>query len=180
MQRYNIALLPIDSMLKEEIIRISRLFFADIHDNYILGTEGLPHITLCQFKADNPDTALNAYKHLVRQENLTVPGTLYVEKFQVRAGTLVNSGTFIAEYKIKPDKKLTDLQFRCAEILNACGLENLTPSQKYSPHITLARLLSVPEQTPTIEDLQCTAEFKPGLSIGCSTESGVFTKALRS
>lgn len=180
MQRYNIALLPIDSTFKEEIIRISRLFFADIHDDYILGTEGLPHVTLCQFKADSPDTALDAYERLIASENLTVPDKLSIEKFQVRAGTLVNSGTFIAEYKITPDKNLIDLQFRCAEVLDTCGLKNLTPSQKYSPHITLARLLSVPKQTPTIEDLQCAPEFKPGLSLGLSTESGVFTKSLRS
>ena len=116
MQRYNIALLPINEELQNDIIRISRHYFLDIQDEYILGPEGLPHVTLCQFKADSLEKAHAAYNDFL-SESSEEEIKVTIEKFHARPGKLVNAGTFIAEYKIKPEPNLIDLQLKCAEKL---------------------------------------------------------------
>jgi len=176
-QRYNIALLPEVSGLRDNIIRISRKYFLDIQDEYILGPEGLPHITLCQFKADNLEQAVNVYNELLSREKIdSIKPT--IEKFNTRPGKLVNVGKFIAEYKIKPAPDLVNLQLRCADRLSSYKLKKRTPSEGYSPHITLARLSSAPDRIPTKQDLNCPVDFSVRLSLGLSTESGVFVKEL--
>ncbi|MCB9982947.1 MAG: 2'-5' RNA ligase family protein [Rhodospirillales bacterium] len=177
LQRYNIALLPTDTALQTNIIRISRQYFLDLQDEYILGPEGLPHITLCQFKTTDPENARAAYNDF--SSNTTTENVkLTIEKFHARPGKLVNAGKFIAEYKIQALTDLMDLQLKCSEKLAAHNLANLTPTGTYSPHITLARLPSLPDNTPSQQDLACPLDFTVRLSLGLSTEAGIFVKEL--
>lgn len=53
--RYNIALLP--QTQSDAIINLSHLF-ANIADSYLLGEKSLPHVTLCQFEADEAELDL--------------------------------------------------------------------------------------------------------------------------
>ena len=178
MQRYNIALLPTDNALQDKIVRISRSYFLDIHDEYILGTdEGLAHITLCQYKASSLHEALHVYHDFLSSETVSSI-KLTIEKFHTRPGKLVNAGKFIAEYKIYPSPELIDLQLRCAERLEVHNLSSLTPSAGYSPHITLARLSEMPNKTPTNQDLACPIDTAGHIALGLSTEAGVFLKEL--
>lgn len=177
MQRYNIALLPTDADLQKEIIRISRHYFLKTQDEYILGNEGLPHITLCQFKTDNFEIAKTAYNDFAALGAETTP-EITIEKFNARPGKLVNSGKFMVEYKAVLDDHLRALQRRCSDLLSKHGLTNLTPCEGYSPHITLARLSEMPKETPTTQDLPCPFNFSTTLSLGLSTEAGIFVKSL--
>ncbi|HOO81001.1 MAG TPA: hypothetical protein PK513_00670 [Alphaproteobacteria bacterium] len=177
LQRYNIALLPSDHTLQTTMVHISRLYFLEDQDEYILGPEGLPHITLCQFKAATLENAVTAYNDFLSNESISTIKVI-IEKFNIRPGKLVNTGKFIAEYKIQPHPDLIALQLRCAKKLAAHHLENLTPSEAYSPHITLARLPVMTNKLPTKQDLNCPLYIDAHLSLGLSTEAGVFVKEL--
>ncbi len=177
MQRYNIAILPIDTALTDKITHISRQYFLETQDEYILGDDGLPHVTLCQFKTETIEQARAIYAEFAAQErNDEVSVTL--EKFHARAGKYINAGKFIAEYKAAQEAALMAMQMRCAKILSAHGIETLTPVETYSPHITLARLSSMPDAMPTSHDLEMPFTLRMKLALGLSTEAGVFVKPL--
>lgn len=179
LQRYNIAFLPSDPTVQAHITDISRRYFRDIQDEYILGPEGLAHITLCQFKTDDPERAVSVYQDVLGKAG-RAPVTLTIEQFRVRPGTLVNAGKFIAEYIMRPDESLMNLQRKCADHLAAHDLTSLTPTKTYSPHITLARLSALPDTVPAEQDLCCPYELTVHLALGLSTEAGVFVKELDS
>ncbi len=176
-QLYNVALLPTDQKLFSNLTAISREYFLDVQDDYILGPEGLPHITICQFKADDVELARRAYHDFLLHFDAKV-FTVDIEKFNVRTGTLANAGKFIAEYKIKHQAELIDLQLKCAKVLADFNLNSLTPTQTYSPHITLARLSELPDKTPSQDDLAYISNIETRPSLGLSTERGVFVEEL--
>lgn len=176
-QRYNIALLLDDNNLNKKIIDISRRYFLDIQDKYILGADGLPHVTLCQFKAANVDGAVKVYDAF-KAGGVEDVVDLTIEKFNLRPGTLVNSGKFIAEYKVKHSPDLVDLQLKCANTLDQFGFKSLTSVKMYNPHITLSRISVVPKEEPSSEDLLCPVDVTAHLSLGLSTDEGVFIEEL--
>lgn len=178
MQRYNIALLLTDQAIESKITRISREYFLGAQDKYILGADGLPHITLCQFKAKSLDDAVAVYADFSDKNKECFPFSASIEKFHVRPGKFINAGTFIAEYKAHPSPELVSLQGRCVETLASYGVDTLTPSEGYSPHITLARLSKEVKRVPSQGDLNCPLEIEFSLAIGLSTEEGVFVKDL--
>lgn len=50
--RYNIALIP--SSESDSVVKCA-YFLSDIADSYLLGKHSLPHVTLCQFQANESD-----------------------------------------------------------------------------------------------------------------------------
>lgn len=173
MQRYNIALVPVDKSVRDSIAAISQKFFGKIHDHYILGENGMAHVTLCQFYASSPDLAREVYnKFLLSVVN--VP-EVQIESFQIRAGTLINAGKFIVEYSVRRDDTLVQLQKECAFLLAALGFENQTPSDRYAPHFTLARLSEPCANVPDVEDAPA-GFYAMDLRLGLTSETGVFVK----
>jgi len=175
MQRYNIAYMSTDHALNELFVTISRKYFLNLHDEYILGPEGLPHVTLCQFHAPNNDCAITAFKTFTANSDLAIT----IQKFRLRAGSLANAGKFIADVMVDKSQGLIDKQKECYAHLLQTDIKPLTPSETYSPHITVARLpqlintpLGIEEEIPTHK----TSIFK--LVVGASTESGVLVKVL--
>ena len=177
MKRYNIALLPTNNTFRERLIKISRDYFYEIHDKYILGLEGLPHVTLCQFKSDNVEIVKEVYRAFLDEISDKII-RLEIKDFNLREGSLVNSGKFIAEYKVKPKSHLMDMQIQCAKVLKKYNISNLTPSDRYNPHITLARLSAKPEKIPELKTLENPVSFESSFAVGLSTEEGVFCKEL--
>lgn len=177
MQRFNIALLPVDPAYAELFARLSRTYFLQINDEYVLGPDALAHVTLCQFKAESSIKARLVYDNFIINERVhDLPVTL--EKFHIREGKLVNAGKFIAEYSVIKEPQLENLQIRCADVLQSYGIANLTPVDGYAPHFTLARLSSMPEKIPMPSDLVCPTTLKVRLALGYSTEAGVFSGEL--
>ena len=173
MQRFNIALLPQDKSLQNQISAIAQKYFAKIHDNYLLGTEALAHVTLCQLHASSAEEAVAAYQGATFLHSIE----LIVEEFRVRPGTLVNSGKYIAEFKMHKTSELIDMQKQCYEHLKRFGLEPLTPRETYSPHITLARVALQPTDLPENNLMnQLKIAFTP--SIGLSTVEGMFVREI--
>jgi hypothetical protein len=174
MARYNIAFQPTDKNMQSFFVTLSQKYFGSIHDNYILGTNGLAHVTLCQFYAATGDEAVRYYNAF--SPNITL--TLHIESFRIRSGTLVNAGKYIADLAIKNIPELSQLQKNCCDYLKAQGSQSLTPAEKYSPHITLARLSEVPEPVPTIDEAPYGQPLLMKLVVGESTESGVLLNVL--
>ncbi len=177
MQRYNIALLPVKTALQEALTRLSRQHFLEYQDSYILGPEGLAHVTLCQFHAPAANTAQDVFRSF--QENvLSHPTPVTITDFRIRPGTLVNSGFFIAEYSVRKDEALTKIQQHCAALLEKAGLKPLTPVAAYAPHFTLARVHAITPTQPSLADLPDGVLFDMRPALGLSTESGVFVREL--
>ncbi len=174
-QRYNIAMLPVDTDLFAQLIHLAQLHFFHIQDHYILGAEGLPHVTLCQFYADTDADALNALRGFVATG--VQPVDVHVNSFQVRAGTLINAGKFIAEYNVTKDAPLITLQQSCADYLQSIGIANQTPCDKYAPHFTLARLAEPTDSLPTMDDITA-GPHAMRFALGVTSDTGVFVREI--
>jgi 2'-5' RNA ligase len=172
MQRYNIALLPVDPDIRQALTEISRRFFERIHDEYVLGHQALPHVTLCHFRSGDEKKGLAAFKAFPRKEGLT----LNIKDFCVRPGTRINPGKFIAEYQMEMSKELASLQKVCLRHLEESGLTALAAGDGYSPHMTMARLAFVPEILPSLKDLPFKDNIAFRIALGIGTESGVFVR----
>lgn len=174
-QRFNIALLPVDPGISQLLTQFSRSSFLEINDGYILGEDGLPHITLCQFRAKDEATALKAFETLTPKK----PITLATTKLYARPGTPpANAGKFIIVVGIEKTQELLALQNNVFNHLERAETEPLTKPETYSPHITLTRLAAEPHGLPPFEDFPFGAPLEFFPNVGLSTESGVFVKRL--
>ena len=100
--------MPRDKDLSDQIVGISRRYFLDVQDEYILGPEGLPHVTLCQFKVDSEDAARRVFENF--KARCPDFSGITLDSFRIRPGTLVNANKFIAEYLVQQDDALKSAQ----------------------------------------------------------------------
>jgi 2'-5' RNA ligase len=174
MPRFNIAAVPTDAGLQGAIADLAQARFGAIEDGYILGAEALAHVTLCQFRATTEEAALDAFKSWRGKRDVS----LSVGAFRIRAGTGEHSGKSWAYFSVERAPLLLGLQEDCARRLVELGLEILTPTATYSPHITLARLPGTPTNvvpTPSFPH-DGPVSFRP--AVGRSTENGVLLGTL--
>eukprot|EP00756_Hemistasia_phaeocysticola_P055537 Hpha_TRINITY_DN31497_c0_g1::TRINITY_DN31497_c0_g1_i1::g.145309::m.145309 len=170
--RFNIALLP-DTNVQHQFVQLAQQYFGHVADGYLLGAEALAHVTLGQFRAADEQVALAAFADLKDKGSMS----LRLNGFKLRETS--SGGQLWAEVPIDRDAALLDRQRSCIEHLTARGLDALTPSASYSPHITLARIPDANIKLPgSILDgpEDATVEFR--LAVGHSTEKGVFVKEL--
>lgn len=173
MQRFNIALLPLDATLQKSLCELAQAYFSDIQDDYILGEGALAHVTLCQFYASNAQEAVALY-HAYDQRR---PIELSIERFRSHDGGGSRSKKWWAELLIDKTPNLLERQRVCFECLSDRGIESLNRVATYSPHITLARLATKPLRVPSDSEVpQGRAFFEPAL--GASSETGVLMKVL--
>jgi 2'-5' RNA ligase len=172
MDRFNIALLPEDASLQDRFADVARSSFAGSADGYILGVGALAHVTLSQFRAPTERIARAAF---ASWEN-TRPLRLLVGEFRLRAGENEHAGTWWAYFRIERSPDLLRQQSDCASRLGALGLEVLTATDAYAPHITLARLSKPDERSSPQAPCEGPIEFIP--RVGRSTENGVFLRPL--
>lgn len=173
MQRYNIALLPTDPAVQEVISELSKKNFGAIHDDYILGPQALAHITICHFRCEDQKDAVRAFKRVPTKTVIK----LKLQGFQIRPGTQINPGKYIAEFSAELSDGLRAYREACVSHLSKQGIIVLATEDAYSPHMTLARLSKAPSSAPEIEiPFSGAIAFRPAL--GCGTESGVFLKEI--
>ncbi|MER2520551.1 MAG: hypothetical protein ABTQ34_07675 [Bdellovibrionales bacterium] len=175
MPRYNIALLPDDPTISERLTRYSQERFGATHDDYLLGPKGLPHITLCQFRAKHDEAALNAFENLSDK----TPIVLTTTKLYARPGTPpANAGKFIVVVGIEKTPELLSRQRDTVACLAQNDAEPLTKVETYSPHITVTRLSEEPSALPMIESFPFGLPLRFRPDVGLSTESGVLVRRL--
>jgi len=172
MQRFNLALLPVDGEKFQPLFSsIAQKYFSECADDYILGDGALAHITLCQFDAHSELDARSYFKKWAWGDQLS----LSLDSFNRRTGSGEHSGRYWVEFLIQKCDALIILQKQCAAQLAHHSVQNLTPVDGYSPHITLARIdkafdgiVEVPFKAPIL--------FR--LALGYSTGNGLFQREI--
>jgi 2'-5' RNA ligase len=121
--RYNLALMPMT--ISEDVVRLSHAF-SDIADKYVLGEKSLPHVTLCQFEAEEDE--IDSIWKKVCEKWREEPIDLVFEKFSCL--TFDNQVYWVSLLPNNTDA-LHDMHRRIAGIINQ-------PIKKsFDPHMTL-------------------------------------------
>jgi hypothetical protein len=168
--RFNIAAVPVDAAICDAFFRAAA-HFAPAAGVYCLHPQGaLPHMTFCQFRAENTAHALALMSDELGREVVITNAGFYLRQD--------NPGQIWAMYVVRRTSDLVERQTRIANLLQAGEAKVLTKTGgDYFPHFTVANLEAVPNQCAT-EDL-----FSYGLvdrditcriRLGCSGEMGQF------
>lgn len=172
MARFNIALIPVDAGAQIFFVDLAQ-FFKSTANGYLLGSDALTHVTLCQFRAEESQVAKQVFSSWTSKTNIA----LRVGQFQFRKGTRV--GMVWAEVLVEKAPLLLNIQRECVRHVSESGFETLTRVETYSPHITLAL---IPEDAVAVSSLMTGMSHKEAISfrpaVGASTENGAFTKEL--
>jgi 2'-5' RNA ligase len=174
MLRFNIALIPVDQSLRDELQLLAQSYFSATQDGYILASDALPHVTLCQFRAQDQQSALDLFHSFGARKN----EGLTLKDFRLRKGTAPHAGFLWAEFPVEKSRSLIDLQRDCFFHLKDGKVEVLTPVETYSPHVTLARLAREPDRVPSGLHRLHQKPVPFSLAIGVSSENGVFIREL--
>jgi len=127
MQYFNAVLRP-SYELTEALTLFSQENFSDLADGYCLSDSVFPHITLCQFKADEiPEISFGA----INKSPEPV-------KYNVGVGEGIHEGYLWSHLLIKPESWLNNLYELVKNKLNAHDVEIIT--RDYTPHQTFCRL----------------------------------------
>lgn len=134
MKRYNIALLALE---KEPYIQEAKRLFSKVHDNYLLGDGSFPHVTLCQFYAD--DLTLEAVLRDLQEIKRWPFPTFTGISFQKEKDT----SRWWAALSVLREEPLLHLRKNMTSLLSSHKIVPLNPSEtSYLPHLTLARISS--------------------------------------
>lgn len=171
---YNLALVPRSQALVESVTMLASANFAGQASDYILGTHALPHVTLCQFKAE-PETLAFVFAAL---EPVVID--LQFTGIYIRPGAKIHQGKYWAGLYVKVAPSLLDLQKQMTETLKILDLVCLTDSDSYVPHLTWARLnVDKPIAFTVLPDQSTfTQTYKFDLTVGESNELGMYSKPL--
>ncbi|MDR3423801.1 MAG: hypothetical protein P4M13_01810 [Alphaproteobacteria bacterium] len=174
MQRFNLALLPVDESLQPLFREIAQRYFKHCQDGYILADGALAHVTLCQFYAESARVARDVFIGFSGKKNKE----LLVQDFDVRVGEGKHRGFLWAAYLVEKKASLLSMQSDCFAHLAANGIESLVAVEGYLPHITLARIKPEPENAFRVENApgKQPIAFRP--TVGLSTENGLFVREL--
>lgn len=168
---YNIGLLP-DEVTSTLLIENANLLRP--HTNgYLLGDNALPHVTLCQFTAD--EAQLTSIKSALDtlQKNISVR-TLNQE---IRTGTGLHQGFDWVQTAIESMPELWTLQKDVFELIIKHQADALNHPDTYEPHITYGRVANKMCDNSVLslfKDLPDTLHLTLGL--GRSTPNGEWTK----
>ncbi|HEV3041605.1 MAG TPA: hypothetical protein VHA33_27825 [Candidatus Angelobacter sp.] len=174
MNRFNVALLPIDVIFQFLFVELAS-FFESSAEGYLLGENALAHVTLCQFRTANSEVARSVFNSWTSKRNID----LRMGQFHFRKGREAHAGMVWAEILVEKDPVLLSLQKDCFTHLARFGFEIFTGVETYSPHVTLALLRADSASIePSIANLpyQTAIPFRP--TVGYSTENGVFIKEI--
>ena len=135
MPYYNTVLLP-PPPLAGEITRFAQENFAAVADGYCLSAENnvLPHISLCQFKAEDFD--FSSFK------NMSCSLTPILTELAIRYGDDIHEGYLWLELAVQKTDGLLGLQCAVRTVLERQGLSPLNgQGDNYIPHLTFCRIM---------------------------------------
>lgn len=180
--RYNIALMPTDAILRQKITSVSQDLYLEDQHGYVLGNNGsgetgLPHNTLCQFRAPDDNAAKSLF---VALELGRIIMHLVMRDFEVRHGTEEHVGAVWLAYKVELTEDLALLQKHVVASLDNKGWVRYTDPATYAPHVTIARLKQEPTARPSSKAIPLDVSFATRPVLGRSTENGVLLHPLLS
>lgn len=182
MPRYNVAYRPEDKTFEVGCIKAAQSSFSSVQDGYILGPEnGLPHITACQF--DATEDQIKAIWDEIRASTASY-AELVVSSTFMDLGIGRHEGYIWAGLSTQRDSGLVRQQRKIYDKLTSKGCTCHTePDDSYRPHLTFARFRQ--DAAPRINAFWPSSllSIRPRafyLSLGLSTDNGVYTKQLYS
>lgn len=135
---FNIALLAEDPELTKLCIDLAKENFAHQADQYLLGAEALPHVTLCQFEAEPEPERLDEIWSAMEKLK-PAPLDLKIHSLCIKPGNAQNQGTYWAGLSVGLTPELKALQQKVSEALTDLNIQGTTMPQTFFPHITWVR-----------------------------------------
>tara|TARA_R110002126_G_scaffold291807_1_gene459617 strand:- start:42661 stop:43155 length:495 start_codon:yes stop_codon:yes gene_type:complete len=159
---YNAVLLP-DVAFRDRIVDYAQDKYSDISDGYCLSHNVYPHITLCQFEADE--------QPMIFIEELFNP--VFTEA-SIREGKGSHVGFSWIEWVVKKDNWLVKLQETVRGALESEGINvEAAKGSHYYPHMTFCR--TPKEKAGNIPLAMIEQSDKPWIfTVGCSDKNGQF------
>ncbi len=127
---FNAVLVPPNDLAKE-LVAYAQNHFATIADGYCLSDTVCPHITLCQFEAEE-------IPHIDIANEFIKP--IYVLSTDIRKGTDIHEGYYWLSLIVEKEDWLVDLQKSVYSQLEKLGCSVKTQTgDLYNPHVTFCR-----------------------------------------
>lgn len=166
LKKYNIALVP--KSKTEEIVNVSEKFL-EIADQYKLGDESLPHVTLCQFQAD--EKKINKIWDQVCEAL-----SEHMLELEFKDFSCITFNNIIFWVSLMPDQRSAlDRMHRLV-----ANIVNVPVNKHYDPHMTLISTKDAQYKEKAHEILKSysTISDKFVISLGECDSVGQFTKLL--
>ena len=168
MKRYNLALLPLT--IGPQALQLATPF-SKLNDGYLLGRGSQPHVTVCQFYAEEGQLA-EIWKKASR---VFGEKRLHLE-FNETTSLLLQERLWV-QLIPEPNERLQQLHNQVAKMVEApLGLV----FEAYSPHMTLANIRKDQHEAAKVEltalELSLSDDFI--LALGSCDEEGQFTAVL--
>lgn len=162
MAYFNAVLLP-DVGFRDRVVEYAQDKYRDISDGYCLSHKVYPHITLCEFEADEPP--------MIFIDELVHP--VFIEA-NVRTGTGLHEGYSWVEWTVQKEDWIVQLQKTVRGALESEGLKVTTKQEEpFHPHMTFCRILSQKEDDVPLAMVEQSS--KPWIfTIGSSDQMGQF------
>lgn len=162
--RYNIAACPVEARICDQLFEKASLF-EGMADGYCLGKgRALPHLTLCQFSAEDDLSALRLAEPFLSFPLDIAPVGLYINPDVTGIRESLWPEALWIGYTALRAAALMALQSRILEDMTGKGVEVFTQKgDSYFPHFTLARVRRTAIEFPA-------AFFAKGVigdSVGC-------------
>lgn len=135
--RFNLALVPESMDFSRQLTTTARAAFGDTSRGYLLGPRAIPHMTVCQFRADDDDHA----RRIARTSSLAVDGNIAVAVDSVYFRPRPDLGTdfFNAGLLVTKTPEIEMGQHAVHQHIEQQGGEPLTAvDEGYWPHFTMA------------------------------------------
>lgn len=164
--KYNLALVPMSK--PSEFIDVAQKLLS-ISGNYLLGKNSLPHVTLCQFDADDSEIAAIWTKVCDMWHGKSID----IELAEFSYITFDND-TYWISLLPKNSETLHKMHISAAEILK------LPAKKTYDPHLTLLNTKNnhCQSEIENIEKYFVSIKDTFKLSLGRSDEVGQFTEII--
>lgn len=147
-ENFNIALIC-DEIHQSQYRKASSLF-SEHTSGYLLSDDSshlsYPHITLCQFKCESAEKAIEIFKNVKSPERIS----LEITKGKLRLNPAKTA--LWVELSVVQDEQIMSAHLKAASSIEDPNMR-LTKTETYDPHISLARLVVNPESLETVTTL---------------------------
>ncbi len=158
-------------------VNLAQTNFAHQADQYLLGKEALPHVTLCQFEAE-PERLAEVWSTLKTLPITTLE--LKIHSLCIKPGNAQNKGTYWVGLSVSLTPEIARLQKSVFDTLTALEIAGTTLPQSFFPHITWVRCdyKNAPclKTMPPPELFENTYRFS--MTLGRSDQYGVYKERL--
>ncbi len=181
---FNLALYPQDAHLVSDCVALAQANFKEQASEYLLGENAHPHVTLCQFQANEEqlESIWSEVEKLELELNLKAL-TLRFHHFYIKPGFHFHKDKYWLGLAMSATAELMALQKALHTLLAQMNIESPTIPQSYFPHLTLARCHTLdyanPPQIKALPALDIwQQDFVFQVSLGRSNEYGVYLERL--